>query len=111
MEEFCELIERSIDVAFEQDKYLFRCYTYLKTSKTTRKDVRKFIDSATATNINSLIADLEKYVKGGDKVVREAYGHLGKPRARKILKYLYAIINDAVQYEKDRRPGRKKKAK
>tara|TARA_B100002019_G_scaffold283148_1_gene289238 strand:- start:3464 stop:3799 length:336 start_codon:yes stop_codon:yes gene_type:complete len=111
MEEFCELIERSIDVAFEQDKYLFRCYTYLKTSKTTRKDVRKFIDSTTANNVTSLISDLEQYIKGGNKVVREAYGHLGKPKARKILKYLTTIINDAVQYEKDRRPGRKKKAK
>lgn len=111
MEEFCELIERSIDVAFEQDKYLFQCYNYLKNSKTTRKEVRKFIDSPTATNINFLITDLDQYIKGGSKIIREAYGHLGKPRARKIRTYLTKIINEAQQYEKDRRPGRKKKTK
>lgn len=111
MDELYELIERSIDVAFEQDKYLFRCYTYLKTNKMTRKKVREFIESSTATNVSLLVADLDAYIKGGNKQLREAYGHLGKPRARKIKEYLYSILSDAWQYEKDRRPGRKKRDK
>ena len=32
-EDFYDLIERSIDVAFEEDKYLFRCYNYLTCIK------------------------------------------------------------------------------
>ena len=46
-EEFYDLVERSIDVAFENDKFLFRCYDYMKSTKTTRKDCREFINSGT----------------------------------------------------------------
>ena len=35
-EDFYELVERAIDVAFEEDKYLFKCYNYLLAAKTTR---------------------------------------------------------------------------
>ena len=41
--------------------------------------------------------------------MREAYGHIPKPEARKIRKYLYGILEDAWKYERDRRPGRKTK--
>ena len=73
--EFYDLVERAIDVAFEEDKYLFRCYNYLLASKTTRKQVREFIQSSTATNINGLVSELDGYIKGGNKQLREAYGH------------------------------------
>ena len=43
--------------------------------------------------------------------LREAYGHLGKPKARKISKYLLKILQDAWQYEIDKRPGRRKTSK
>ena len=55
--------------------------------------------------------ELEGYIKGGDKTLREAYGHIPKPKARKIRDYLYSILEDAWQYEKERRPGRKAKPK
>ena len=42
------------------------------------------------------------------KYLREAYGHIPKPEARKIRKYLYKILEDAWTYEKERRPGRKR---
>ena len=108
-EDFYELVERAIDVAFEEDKYLFKCYNYLLASKTTRKQVREFIDSPTATSITALVTELELFIKGGDKTLR--YGHLGKPRARKIKTYLQGVLNDASRYEHDRRPGRKKRSK
>ena len=41
--------------------------------------------------------------------MREAYGYLGKPEARKIRKYLNGILEDAQRYSYDRRPGRRKK--
>ena len=39
----------------------------------------------------------------------DAYGHIPKPQARKIKNYLASIIEDAVRYSNDRKPGRKKK--
>tara|TARA_R100000030_G_C3235314_1_gene119251 strand:- start:494 stop:832 length:339 start_codon:yes stop_codon:yes gene_type:complete len=109
--EFYDLVERAIDVAFEEDKYLFRCYNYLQSAKTTRKQAREFIDSATANSVKALINDLEEYIKGGNKQLKEAYGHLGKPKARKIRSYLQGVLDDASRYEHDRRPGRKKRTK
>lgn len=110
-DEFYELVENAIDAAFEKDCFLFNCYTYLKHSNTTRKQVRMFINSTSAKNVALTCADLESYIKGGDKMVREAYGFLGKPKARKIHKYLEKILTDAVKYEADRKPGRKKRSK
>jgi len=115
MEEFYDLVEHAIDGAFEKDMYLFKCYNYLKYIKATRKQVKEFIDSSTAAELALVVYDLEQYIKGGSdnehKQLREAYGHLGKPRARKIRKYLHGILSDAWQYEIDRKPGRKKLSK
>ena len=55
---------------------------------------------------------LDEYIKGGKdndhKQLREAYGHLPKPDARKIRNYLNTILEDASRYEKDKRRGRRK---
>ena len=57
--------------------------------------------------------ELEQYIKGGadndHKQLREAYGHISKPQARKIKAYLGSILEDAVRYRHDKRPGRRKK--
>ena len=109
-EEFYELVESAIDAAFEKDCYLFNCSTYLKYNKTTRKQVQGFINSSTAGNIALTCADLQSYIKGGDKVLREAYGHIGKPK-QEDTQVSQKILLDAVEYEKTRRPGRKKRSK
>tara|TARA_R100001509_G_scaffold64307_1_gene35431 strand:- start:269 stop:622 length:354 start_codon:yes stop_codon:yes gene_type:complete len=115
MEEFYDLVERSIDCAFEENKFYFKAYDYLKANKIKRKEISDFISSSTADTISQLCYDLDHYIKGGKstdhRFIREAYGHLGKPRARKIKDYLYKILQDAWQYEIDRRPGRKKVSK
>jgi hypothetical protein len=58
---------------------------------------------------------LDDYLEGGSdemhKQLREAYGYVSKPNARKIKDYLYNILNDAQKYSYDKRPGRKKKTK
>ena len=41
--------------------------------------------------------------------LREAYGHIPKPQARKIKQFLEGIIEDAERYSYDRRPGRRTK--
>ena len=110
--EFYDVVEHSIDYAF-QGKFMLNMYDYLKSSKATKRDVQEFIDSTTSQEINLLILDLDSYLEGGSdkehQQLREGYGHLGKPEARKIRNYLYGILQDAWKYEQEKRPGRKRK--
>lgn len=106
-EELYQLIERSIDLAMTEQKFLFKLYPYLKMNKWTRRQTNVFIESSTAANLNFTVLELEDYIKGGDKTLKEAYGHIPKPKARKIKEYLYGILEDAWQYHAERKPGRK----
>lgn len=105
--ELYELIDKSIDLAMTEQKFLFKLYPYLKTNKWTRRQVNEFIESTSAAQLNEVILDLEGYIKGGDKTLREAYGYIPKPKARKIKEYLYGILEDAWKYHAERKPGRK----
>ena len=62
--------------------------------------------------MTEVIHELDEYIKGGQdndhKQLREAYGHLPKPDARKIRNYLNTILEDASRYEKAKRRGRRK---
>jgi hypothetical protein len=110
--ELYDVIEKTIDYAFN-GKYMLNMYDYLKSSKTSKTDVEKFLMSCTASEIKSLVLDLEGYLEGGSddthKQLREGYGHLGKPEARKIKNYLINIIDDAERYKNEKRPGRKRR--
>ena len=44
MDDLYDLVEKALDAAFKDDKYLFRCYNYLKDTKATRSYVRDFIE-------------------------------------------------------------------
>jgi len=107
-----DLVEHAIDNAFEGQMNL-KFYNYLKDSKTKKHEVDSFIESTTASELSDLVVELEEYIKGGadnlHKQLREGYGHIPKPQARKIKDYLYGILNDAWRYSNDRRPGRRKK--
>ena len=111
--ELLGLVENAIDHAFTRDKYLFKMYDYLKLNKFTKSEVQKFTESPSAANITNAIYDLEEYLEGGSdkdhQFLREAYGHLGKPRARKIKDYLYGMLEDCWRYSEERKSGRKKK--
>ncbi len=71
------------------------------------------LESSTAKELGKEVLDLEEYIKGGSdndhKQLREAYHHIPKPQARKIKNYLAKILEDAVRYRHDKRPGRRKK--
>jgi len=112
MEEVYGVVESAIDYAFN-GKFVLNFYDYLKSSNAKRVEVEQFIESSTAANINLLVLDLEEYLKGGQdndhKQLREAYGHIPKPQARKIKEYLNSILEDAWRYKHDKRPGRRKK--
>lgn len=105
-------VEKAIDYAFE-GKFVLKFYDYLKIRGTKRHEVEEFIESNTASEINNLVIDLDDYLEGGadeiHKQLREGYGHISKPEARKIRNYLYGILEDARKYSHDKRPGRRKK--
>ena len=105
-------VEKAIDYAFG-GKFVLNFYDYLKIKGTIKKQVEEFIESTTASNVNELVMDLDIYLEGGmdntHKQLREAYGHLSKPEARKIRNYLSGILEDAWKYNYDKRKGRRKK--
>ena len=107
-----DLLEHAIDYAFE-GKMTLKFYDLLKYRKTTRVEVEAFLHSSTAHEIGNLVLDLKEYIRGGKdsehKQLREGYGHIPKPQARKIMNYLYSILEDARRYSHDRRPGRRGK--
>ena len=105
-------VEKAIDYAFN-GQFVLKFYDYLKIRGTRRHEVEEFIESSTASEISSLVMDLDDYLEGGSddihKQLREGYGHIPKPQARKIRNYLYGILEDAWKYSHDKRPGRRKK--
>ena len=105
-------VEKAIDYAFN-GQFVLKFYDYLKVRGTKRVEVEEFIESSTASELNSLVMDLDDYLEGGSdeihKQLREGYGHIPKPQARKIRNYLYGILEDAWKYSHDKRPGRRKK--
>ena len=92
-------------------------YSMLKHYKFTGVKTREVLGSSTFASIQSLINNLDEYIQGGQdrehKMTRPLviHGHLGKPRARKIRKYLNQLVEDATRYEQERKPGRKKGSK
>ena len=107
-----DMIEHAIEYAFD-GKMQLKFYDYLKHRKTKKAEIDSFVESSTAAEISDQVLELEGYIKGGadneHKQLREAYGHIPKPQARKIKAYLGGILEDAVRYRHDKRPGRRKK--
>tara|TARA_Y100001970_G_scaffold77441_1_gene98437 strand:+ start:505 stop:864 length:360 start_codon:yes stop_codon:yes gene_type:complete len=107
-----DMIEHALEYAF-QGKMQLKFYEFLKYRKTTKAEVDAFLQSSTAKELADEVVELQEYIKGGKdnlhKQLREAYGHISKPQARKIRAYLGSILEDAVRYQHDRRPGRRKK--
>ena len=107
-----DMLEHAIEYAFE-GKMQLKFYEFLKYRKTKKEEVDAFLHSSTAKEISDQLIELQEYIKGGadnnHKQLREAYGHIPKPKARKIQAYLAGILEDAVRYRHDKRPGRRKK--
>ena len=107
-----DMLEHAIEYAF-QGKMQLKFYEFLKYRKTTKAEVDAFLRSSTAKELADEVLELQEYIKGGKdnlhQQLREAYGHIPKPQARKIKAYLGGILEDAVRYSNDRRPGRRKK--
>ncbi len=112
MEDIYTIVDKAIDIAFEEQKFHLKFYDFMKSCKTTGIQAKTFNQSSTAKEVVDLIDELSEYIKGGKdnnhQILREAYGHLGKPSARKIRDYFNGILEDAQRYEKERRRGRRK---
>ena len=106
-EELFTIVDRALDEAMLNGKFLFNMYTYLSNNRWSRRDTDLFIESSVAAELSDTVMELEGYIKGGDKALKEAYGHIPKPRARKVKAYLYGILEDAWKYHAERKPGRK----
>ena len=105
-------VDKAIDEVFKNDRYVLNLYKLATTLRLKRDDMSEFLHSSVAGELKNLVLELDEYLKGGrdshHQQLREAYGHIPKPKARKIRNYLYGMIMDAYRYERDRKPGRKK---
>lgn len=111
MNEVYSIIDKAIDEAFVNGRFVLNFYEYLKLNDAKRVDATQFIQSQTASSLTELIEELTEYLAGGNQQLIEAYRHVGKPKARKIRDYLDKILLDAKRYEDERKPGRKKGSK
>ena len=106
------VLEEAIGLAFE-GKFVVKLYDYFQVRGVTKTEVDQFLRSSTAKELAAEVIELREYIRGGKdsehKQLREAYHHIPKPQARKIMKYLGGILEDAVRYSNDRKPGRRKK--
>ena len=103
-------VEKAIELAFDK-KFVLNFYEYLKIKGVNKIEVDQFLNSSTSKEILSTIKELQEYIKGGKdnehQQLREAYGHIPKPQARKISTYLESILYDAYKYSNDKKRGRK----
>lgn len=108
-DDISHIVNTAIDVAVKDQKYILDMYSYLKLECFKRNEMIKFLSSPLVASIRDEIEQLDLYLHGGSEVadLREVYGWMGKPRARKFKDYLVKIIDDATRYEQEKRPGRK----
>ena len=111
-EEVYYVLEESLELAFK-GQFVVKLYEYFQSRGVTKAEADQFLNSSTAKEIADVVVELTEYIKGGmdndHKQLREAYHHIPKPQARKIMNYLYSILEDARRYSHDRRPGRRSK--
>ena len=70
-----DLVERAMEYAFE-GKYLLNFYALLQGKKALKREVDEFLNSSTAVELHQSIEELSGYIRGGDLVLKEAYGHI-----------------------------------
>tara|TARA_B100000700_G_scaffold64618_1_gene71312 strand:+ start:6693 stop:7046 length:354 start_codon:yes stop_codon:yes gene_type:complete len=107
-EELYTIIDRAIDEAMLNGRFLFNMKTYLTAGKWTRKQVGELIDSSSMDELTQVVDELSQYI-ARDKYMSEAYDNVPKPQARKIRKYFQSLIDDAKEYYDNRKPGRPRK--
>ena len=107
-----DMVEHVVDDVFLRQTFTFDMYSYLTSNRLTGPMIDEFIGSSTVHSIELTVDELNLYIEGGSdnehKQIRESYGYLGKPMARKIKTYLESIVSDVFKYKNDKKPGRRK---
>jgi predicted glycoside hydrolase/deacetylase ChbG (UPF0249 family) len=106
-------IEKAVDYAFYENKFTMNTFSYLKLKNLRRIDAYAILRSTTIKHIQETIKDLDIYLKGGQEesavYVRQAYGYLSKPDARKVRNYLDEIVEGIKKFIKDKNAKNKNK--
>ncbi len=106
-----QAVDRAIDEVFSHDRYVLNLYQVATKLKLKHQVMREFLTGSVAQEVRELIYQLDEYIKGGrdseHEQLREAYGNIPKPRARKIRSYMYKILEDAIRYERERKASSK----
>ena len=84
-EELYTIIDRAIDEAMLNGRFLFNMKSYLTGNKWTRKQTKELIDSSSMVELNQAVDELSQYI-ARDKYMSEAYSNVPKPHARKNRK-------------------------
>lgn len=112
MDEIYNDIQKAIDFAFMENKYVMNSYSYLRVKNVKRVDAQEVLRSSLINEIYMYMKELSLYLEGGQTpdvvYAREAYGYLSKPEARKIVNYLDNIVEGFRKYIKEKKGGRKK---
>lgn len=107
-EELYTIIDRAIDEAMFNGRFLLNMKSYLTGNKWTRKQTGELIESSSMGELKQAVTELSQYI-ARDKYMSEAYTHLPKPQARKIRNYFDTLVKDAEVYYDTRKPGRPRK--
>lgn len=113
MEQVSYDVEKAIDFAFKEKKFVMNFYLYLKSNNARKIDAQNFKESIVANNIRDLAEELNIFIEGGQtesaKLLREAYKDLSKPEARRIMNYILGFIGDCDKYIKDKNAKKRKR--
>jgi len=109
--EIYDIIEGAVDDAIVRQKFNLRLYDYLRANKFTKDELNQLLNSSPVNTIKTTSADLREYIEGGSdnehKQLREAYGYLSKPLARKLKIYIDGIVEDVIKYKNTKGKGKK----
>lgn len=112
-ENISPIVNDAIDLAVKRERYVLNLYSYLKSESVKRNEVLLFLQSPLVSCMMDEITQLETYLSGEPTArdLKEVYGWMTDQRVRKFKDYLVKMIDDAKQYEQERKPGRKKRPK
>ena len=51
--------------------FVLKFYPYLEGEGVKKKQIEEFIESSTAAELSQQVLELEEYIKGGDKTLKE----------------------------------------
>ncbi len=64
-------VEKAIDYAFSEQKFVMNFYQYLKGKEAKRAEAKQFLESSTAINLKFLVEELDEYLEGGQDEIHK----------------------------------------